>query len=183
MLLDSLLPVVTGFLGALLAYLAQRDLSKREREASRSERDIERFLERGEELYSLIERWQMLAGTQAMTFRRVMLGELDYNQAFDLNVQQDERFARSFERIDLILRVYFQSLTGDFAKLKVLVSKTGDVEAAFREKYKEGQLDGQKFLPTYEKLIIETEREAEDLLNRLSDEIRKHCGIATLNPS
>lgn len=179
-LLGTLIPVATAILGGALAYWVQRDLSNRERRAVKSDRDLQILIERGEELYALADRWQKHAGSDFLMFRKVMQGKVTYSQAFDVIVENGQKRSVNFDRITLILRVYFPSLWDQFDEVHQLVLAGSEIEVDYRQAHNNGLLDGSKHLPLYEDVMIKAEKLNGEFLLTLADDLRKRTGVFSL---
>ena len=106
-IIDLVKTVVSPFLGGIIALcgvsLTSRfDTKKRRQEMLRG---------RGEELYTLNEKW--LNGLTGYFLRRasVMQGKLTYNEALDLEIAEGSRHqTHDFSRLEMLIDVYFLSL-------------------------------------------------------------------------
>lgn len=133
--------VVTGIFTLLGVWFANRSslrqlTVKLEHEVERERREALRT--RLEELYSLVGRWAGEAVIHHTTYRKVMDGELTYNQALDLVVQQ--KSSVDANRMFTLAELYFPAAHEALQQLKALRDDAASVQSSFKASYK---LDGQ----------------------------------------
>tara|TARA_R110000796_G_C14523336_1_gene431108 strand:- start:31 stop:447 length:417 start_codon:yes stop_codon:yes gene_type:complete len=76
--------------------------------------------DRLEELYVESKRYMNAVVTHFLPYRRVMEGELTFNQALDLSI--DSRYTHNPERVYLIMDMYFPELRVSFAGVEHMLS-------------------------------------------------------------
>jgi hypothetical protein len=131
----SLLTGAFTLLGVWLANRSsQRQLTlKLDHEAEKENR--ERLRIRLEELYSLIGRWANEVGTHHLTYRKVMEGDLTYNQALDITINNKSPIDAN--RMFTLAELYFPSAHGSLGELKKLRDQMAEIQTNFKLAYKE----------------------------------------------
>ena len=129
--------VVTGMFTLLGVWLANRSslrqlTVKLEHETDRERR--ENLRARLEELYSLIGRWAGEVVVHHVTYRKVMEGELTYNQALDITLKN--KASVDANRMFTLAELYFPSAHDALEELKALRDKAADVQGSFKASYK-----------------------------------------------
>ena len=132
--------LLTGVFALLGVWLANRSSQKQltlklDNEVGRENR--ERRLERLEELYSLVGRWEIEFSLHHLTYLRVMKGELTYNQA--LEIGSNHKSPGDATRLFTLAELYFTSAHGSLNELKQLRGQLAKVQSDFKDTYK---LDG-----------------------------------------
>jgi hypothetical protein len=111
-------PIIGAFL-ALSGVLVTQVMVARSRHQERQWRLQDemrlRLIDRGEELYTLIHKWKISFSSNVLHYSIVMRGEIDYNSALDAVNAAGKDNMSSFERIDLIIKVYFPELMNTWA--------------------------------------------------------------------
>lgn len=137
--------LVTGLLALLGGWLANssnlRQLDRRlHHEESSEKREILRA--RLEELYSLVSQWANDMVTHHMTYQRVMVGELTYNQALDLTIASKQN--GDANRLFTLGELYFPSTRQALEKMKELRDEASRIQNSFKSEYKRGNLMSQQ---------------------------------------
>jgi hypothetical protein len=133
--------VVTGAFTLLGVWLANRSslrqlTVKLQHETDRERREALRA--RLEELYTLVDKWAGELVTHHVTYRKVMEGELTYNEALDFTIRHKPEL--DVARMFTLAELYFPSAHVELAEIKTLRDKASAVQSSFKQKYKE---DGQ----------------------------------------
>lgn len=137
--------VVTGIFTLLGVWLANRSGLKQltvklEHEADRERREALRA--RLEELYSLVGRWAGEVVIHHTTYRKVMDGELTYNQALDLTI--NNKSSVDANRMFTLAELYFPAAHAALQELKKLRDDAASVQSSFKAGYKQnGQPSGE----------------------------------------
>ena len=129
--------VVTGvftLMGVLLANRSSlRQLEVRlSHETERERREVLR--KRLEELYSLVSQWTDQVVIHFSTYRRVMDGDLTYNEALDITTNLNSRVDAS--RLFALAELYFPTAHEELAEIKALRDKAAAIEGSFKEFYR-----------------------------------------------
>lgn len=130
--------VVTGVFTLLGVWFANRSSIKQltvklQHESERGSRESLRT--RLEELYSLVGRWAGEAVIHHVTYRKVMEGELTYNQALDLTLKN--KSSVDANRMFTLAELYFPSAHGALQKLKELRDDAAAIQSSFKQSYKQ----------------------------------------------
>ncbi len=130
--------VVTGLFTLLGVWLANRSslrqlTVKLQHESDQERREVVRA--RLEELYSLIGRWAGEVVIHHTTYRKVMEGELTYNQALDLSIKNKPSIDAN--RMFTLAELYFPSAHQALEELKELRDKAASIQTNFKQKYRE----------------------------------------------
>lgn len=137
--------IVTGIFTLLGVWFANRSSLKQltvklEHESEREKREAQRA--RLEELYSLIGRWAGEVVIHHITYRKVMDGELTYNQALDLTL--NNKTTLDANRMFTLAELYFPSAHKELQELKDLRDQASSIQSSFKEAYKKGRVTSQK---------------------------------------
>lgn len=132
--------VVTGVFTLLGVWFANRSSLKQltvklAHDNDKEAREVERS--RLEELYSLIGRWANEVVMHHLMYRRVMEGDLTYNQALDLTIKSG--VVVDANRMFTVAELYFPSAHDALQKLKKLRDDAASIQTDFKESYKLGQ--------------------------------------------
>ena len=137
--------LVTGLLALLGGWLANRNnLRQLDRRLDHEEtlEKREALRSRLEELYSLISQWAKNIITHHMTYQRVMVGELTYNQALDLTIKSKQ--SGDSDRLFTLAELYFPSTRQSLEKLKTIRDEASRIQSSFKSDYKRGRLTSAK---------------------------------------
>ncbi len=132
--------IATGIFTLLGVWFANRSSLKQLslKLAHESDKDRkEAIRNRLEELYSLIERWAGHAGVHHVTYRKVMEGELTYNQALDFTIKNGAPV--DAHRMFMLADLYFSSAHDALQELKDLRDQAAAIQSSFKEAYKQGE--------------------------------------------
>jgi hypothetical protein len=130
--------LLTGVFTLLGVWLANRSSQKQltlklDHEAEKENR--ERLRIRLEELYSLIGRWAIEVGAHHLTYRKVMEGDLTYNQALDIMIKNESPIDAN--RMFTPAELYFPSAHGSLGELKKLRDQMAGIQTKFKLAYKQ----------------------------------------------
>ena len=133
--------MLTGIFTLLGVWLANRSslnqLTVKLRHESERE-SKESLRARLEELYSLVSRWANEVGIHHLTYRRVMDGDLTYNQALDITIKHKP--AVDANRMFTLAELYFPSAHESLQSLKSFRDEAAAIQSSFKQAYK---MDGQ----------------------------------------
>ncbi len=137
--------LVTGLLALLGGWLANRsNLRQLDRRLHHEQVSEKREVLRArlEELYSLVSQWAGDMVTHHMTYQRVMVGELSYNQALDLTITSKQH--GDANRLFTLAELYFPLARQTLEKLKELRDEASRIQSSFKGEYKQGNLTSQR---------------------------------------
>lgn len=167
--------VVTGVFTLLGVWLANRSSLKQltvklQHESDRENREALRA--RLEELYSLVGRWAGDVVIHHTTYRKVMEGELTYNQALDFMI--NKKLSVDANRMFTLAELYFPSAHKALEELKQMRDEAASIQSDFKRVHKQdGQLSREhsraltvvleKFNAAIEKYLTELSAHAKDV--------------------
>jgi hypothetical protein len=136
--------VVTGIFTLLGVWFANRSSLKQltvklQHESDRESREALRA--RLEELYSLVGRWAGQVVVHHATYRKVMEGELSYNDALEITI--NNKSLVDANRMFTLAELYFPSAHSALQEIKALRDEASSMQADFKHLYKR---DGQPSL-------------------------------------
>jgi hypothetical protein len=156
-LTDNELTAVVGFFGAFLgaavaliaAILTNRSNTKsalinRTHELELRRQDLNRS--RGEELYTLLQKWINAIQGYYLVKGSIMSGKLTYNQGLELEIKNGESINTDHVRIQMLIEVYFPNLQTKYDQLILHRETANNIVHEHRERYRIGQTDGADFL-------------------------------------
>lgn len=120
--------------------------------------------EKLEELYVLAIKYKKLLGSNCLPYLDVMEGRLNYNQALDITIENGINEANDFDRLQMLIDIYFPKLVKPFENLLVARDKLNEILGLHKKEYKQGNIDGRKFVkPTIAAL---------DLIDKAGDKLK-----------
>ena len=122
---------IIGVLIANKASLKQLGIRlDRENEKDRSEA----LRVRVEELYTLVEKWSGAFIVHHATYRKVMYGELTYNQALDITIGSKTNF--DTQRLFTLAELYFTESHKTLHEIKTIRNDAEDIQEDYKRLYK-----------------------------------------------
>lgn len=107
-----------------------------------------------EELYQLIDIWAAKSVIHHTTYRRVMDGQLTYNQALDITIKSE-----SFDsaRLFTLAELYFPDSHEMLDKIKRYRDELSDIQHVYKEQYREigPNAEGEKYSALLTKKLME----------------------------
>ena len=145
---EILTALITAFVTLLAVYLTneanyKKLLLQRDLERELKLKDIHR--EKLEELYCLSNSWIKNHVANWSPYYQVMLGELEYNDALDLTIKHFEKNTLDYNRIDMLISLYFNSLKNEFEILTKARDSVNKIWSEHKREYKKGNIDGLEF--------------------------------------
>jgi hypothetical protein len=176
-LIAALLSVLVGSLLTLLSshftnHSAEKRLQKQlKHEAHQRQQELLRT--RGEELYAVTSAWLRMIVTHHMRKTYVMLGNITYDQAVDLELKADKPLP-DFERIGLLVDVYFPSVRSAYDVVLAVRDERNEIEMTFDRDYKRnGPSERHKeFLPAFGKELLTLEKSVNTLKKQIVESLR-----------
>ena len=151
------MPLLSAAVGGTVAlasvYFTNRANMKRfdmEIERGEKRRRAEVLRDRGEDLYMLSEQWLINLAINYLGEARVMQGKLTYNQHLDLAHSQTEKNPGNFQRIALLIDVYFPSTRKAYDDVLLARTTLNKISAAYKRAYEGGgDVDGTRFIQPF----------------------------------
>jgi len=141
--------VITGFVTLFAVHLTNRANYKKlllQTELEREFKTKEIVRERLEELYLITDVWLNANVTYWLPYQKVMLGELTYDQALDITIKQGGNNKYEFNRIKMLIDLYFSSVRKEYDELLAVQNKIIQILETHKREYKKGNLNGLKFV-------------------------------------
>jgi len=117
--------------------------------------------EKLEELYVLIDKWLGAIFSDYLRLTLVMRGEIDYNQYLDQTIESGNQNNVDFSRLGMIVDIYGHELQSSYKTIIDARSELNDISIAHKRAYKNGDIDGSKYLKPYMDASIKIEELAE----------------------
>ena len=127
--------VITATVTLLAVFLTNRDNTNRLLLQLEHERNTKRdtlHREKLEELYMLAVKYTKALGSHCLPYMSVMEGKLDYNQALDLTIESGNKETFDFDRLQMLIDVYFLKLRESFKQLIDVRDKMNEIMALHR---------------------------------------------------
>jgi hypothetical protein len=166
--------VYTTVLGAAIAlvtiYLTDRSNTRRLKlqfDLERESKEKEFIRDKLEELYLLHEAWLNALATSYLPILNVMKGEITYNQALDMFVENNKDRQVDFKRLQMLIDLYFPAIKPAFEKLSAARDRTNEIQRAHKREYKRGNTDGSAYVVPF----IEAQKELVRESSVLKEEI------------
>jgi hypothetical protein len=164
-----------AFCGVSLTHFFSTRWRKQDRQWRLQEDMRVTLLERGEELYTLLHNWNVSFANGVNAYKRVMSGEIDYNWALDIVIQGASEDRHRFERIGLLIHVYFPSLRVNWEIAESRVHTSSSIESNFRAAYKKGISESSEHLQVYTGVAATAAQKLEELTRDLAELLRKRA--------
>jgi hypothetical protein len=141
---------ITGTVALLTVLLTNRGnnarlISQLAHEKSRSKAELLR--QKGEELYELTSEWQQNLGVQCLSIQAVMTGDLSYNEALDMQI--NEVTPGKHHRLRLLVHAYFPDLLSDLDNVETKRDAVSKIRSTHKMLYKRGDDDGLPLLKPF----------------------------------
>lgn len=171
-LINLVPPVVwTGimgtFIGSLLTilgvFLTNRSNNERLKIQLHHEKNTRRQelkRERAEELYVQSKKYLNALGVHYLPYKKVMKGELTFNQALDLTIDNGSKKDYDHHRVTMIIDMYFPELEKPFKEIMVIRDSLSRIKSGYKEQYKTGNTDGEKWLGLFQAELEEYSKKA-----------------------
>lgn len=102
--------------------------------------------DRLEELYLLSEKWVNALSTNYFPYFSVMKGEMSYNQALDMTIEQCKNNTYDFNKINMLIDLYFHDIKRHYDEVCEARSKANLILDEHKKEYKSGNADGRSYL-------------------------------------
>lgn len=141
--------------GVLLTNRSNTERLKTQLQHEQNVRRQERRRERAEELYVESKKYLDAVVIHYLPYKKVMQGELTFNQALDLTIDNGSK--RDFEphRVTMIIHMYFPNLQKPFNEIMAKRDFLNRIVMGYKEQYKIGDIDGTKWLDPFQATLEE----------------------------
>jgi hypothetical protein len=152
---EAWVALFTAILTSILTLLGVQSTNKSNNERLRMQLEHERLLkreelirERLEEIYVEAKCYMNAVVTHFLPYRKVMKGELTYNEALDLTINRN--YSHNPERVHLIMDMYYPELKSTFSEVESELSRINQILNGYNQQYKQGDDSGEKWLPLFQ---------------------------------
>ena len=101
----------------------------------------------------------------------VMRGEIDYNQFLDQVIHDGKQNTVDFSRLGMIVDIYGRELQSSYNKIMDAREALNKISADHKRAYKNGEVDGKKYLEPF----TEAQIKLEELTELFKKEIAEHA--------
>lgn len=147
-LFTALLTSSLTLIGIRTTNRANNERLKIQLEHERKLKKEELTRDRLEELYVESKKYMSAVVTHFLPYRKVMEGELAYNQALDATIERECDY--NPERVHLIMDMYFPELRESFSLVEAKLDKTNEILHGYKLQYKQGKTSGGMWLPIFQ---------------------------------
>ncbi|MFM0630488.1 hypothetical protein [Paraburkholderia xenovorans] len=152
-IVGSVASTLTGALGALVGvWLTDRGNNRRLRWQSDIElkKEWNRLnRERGEELYRHADKWQGNIRANSLFWLGAMQSSYSVNDALDMEIARNRDIPYDYGRMEMLVDVYFPTTREAFDGVTAVRDSHSAILSAFKQRYKEGDVDGGVFAARY----------------------------------
>jgi septation ring formation regulator EzrA len=104
-----------------------------------------------EELYTLIEKWAGTTVIHHITLRKVMDGDITYNQALDLQLDREIDF--DVNRMFMLAELYFDTCHNELNNIKNIRDEASDIQNEFKEMHRHSGRTSEKYSGEITKIL------------------------------
>ena len=168
--------IITATVTLLAVYLTNRGNTNRLKIQLEHERNTKQdaiYRDKLEELYVVAHKWITLLGSHMLPYLRVMEGDLDYNQALDMTIAQGKEDLPDFERLQMLIDLYFPQLTEPLKELRDARDAANKIMAIHKMEYKQGNVDGRKFVDPMLAALKQIDETGEQLKAAISSRMER----------
>ncbi len=162
----AILTSMLMLIGVWLTNNSNNQRLKIQLEHERRIRDEELTRDRLEELYVLSNKYLGTLVSHYLPFRMVMKGEITFNQALDMTIENCSRNDYEPHRVTMLINMYFPEIKPEFDQLMEIRGKLNSIIDGYKEQYKLGDTDGSRWLEVFQPLL--------DRLGKLADGFDKN---------
>jgi hypothetical protein len=129
-------------------------------------------LEKGEELYALISQWSQSLLANCLPFLMVMRGRITMSDALDINSKNPLPAGFQFERIEMLIDVYFPSARYHYEKCIAARTALNRVYANFDQAARNSSLGMEAHIDPYVSAQNDFNSASSQLKKSVRDELR-----------
>ena len=153
--------VWTGIMGTLIGssltiigvILTNRSNTERLKTQFQHEKNVRRQelkRERAEELYVESKKYLNALCSHYLPYKKVMKGELTFNQALDLTIDNGTKKDYEHHRVTMIIDMYFPNLQQPLNEIMAKRDYLNRIVTGYKDQYKTGDTDGTKWLDPFQ---------------------------------
>jgi hypothetical protein len=133
------------------------------------ERDREIIRSKLEELYILFKQYTTLISSIYLSRTGVMAGRTGMKDALDIESKAAEESVCDFNRLEMLVDLYFPSLKPDYARVIQAREVASKIMLTHQSQYLSGGMDGKKLVQPFLKAQEDFSEEVKNFTRRLSD--------------
>lgn len=164
-----LVGALLSFLGVLLVNRSSLSRLRLQLEYEHQKDQAQAKREKLEELYLLLGHWLDMFFSNYLQLTLVMKGEMDYNQYLDEIISNGEKKTVDYQRIEMIMSIYARELKPTYDYILTCREKVNDIAAAHKSDYKNGNINGEKFIEPYTAIHTELESAIDKLRSEVAE--------------
>jgi hypothetical protein len=167
---------ITGGVALLGVHLTNRATAERNNQQLRhgvEQKKKDQLLEKAEELYQLTDRWLSGFSTHFLHLVPVMRGQTDYNCYLDAIIEYGKSQNEKFVRIEMLLHIYFTELSAPYESVLEEREAYNEIITRHKQAYKQGDMDGVRFIEPFTKAALEIERRGQILKSAIAEVARR----------
>lgn len=148
--------LVTSFIALISVWLTSRANNQRLKiqfDTEKNIRDEDLRRNRLEELYILSNKYLNRLVGYYLPYRMVMKGELTFNQALDITIEDGSKKEYDPHRVTMLIHMYFPEVKPAFDEIMAIREKMNKIISDYKEQYKRGDIDGSRWLVKFQPLL------------------------------
>lgn len=144
-IVTAILTITGTLLGVFLGYLGnKKNLETRFKNEETIRKETLRR-ERIEELFIQFKKYVKIKTGDYIVYYKVIEGQLTFDQAHDINVGFSAKKPCDYDKMVMIINLYFSDLLEDFKMLESSDFNVYSIVESFKKQYKTGDYNGEKF--------------------------------------
>ena len=164
-----LVGALLSLLGVLLVNRSSLSRLRLQLEYEHQKDQVQAKREKLEELYLLLGHWVNIFFGNYFQLTLVMKGEIDYNQYLFEITRSGEKNPIDYQRIEMIMSIYARELKPTYDYILTCREKVNDIAAAHKADYKNGNINGEKFIKPYTAIHTELESAIDKLRSEVAE--------------
>ena len=147
---------------------------------AREERDFRR--KKIEELFLALQAWCVTFIAHHVVWPRVMMGEMDYNQALDIQLENPPKSQGKIETVTMLVNLYLPALRPQLQAILKARDEVNKIHAQFRKTYKNigPHLSHEKLVRPFNDAMTQFEQAQEQFNTALFKAAKSTRGIAAV---
>jgi len=175
--------IVTAIMTSGVAYISIAYTNRENNRRMQSQHEHERKLrhdeivrKRGEELYVIVKKFCKRVVSDHFPYVRAMKGQLSYSDALYMTIKSGEKQNYDPERMNMIVDIYFPTLSEHISALVHINAKVLGVREEFRDRYEEGSVKNKKRVSHYLDEINKLIKATKELENKVAIKVKNMQG-------
>ena len=121
-----------------------------------------------EELYVLASVYGKSLASHYFPYLTAMEGRISYNEALDMTVDKLADLGHDFDRLEMLVNVYFPSIEEVFVRLLECRSRANEIVGAFKSEYQRGRIQDAKAANRLLRAMTDIETQSRELKAAIS---------------